>query len=640
MQIKIGHMDKRINSTKYKCEWTTPDGYVDVKLKEPTTIDKPVFILLKKHYRVDEQGHSVLVYELDPKSDNWIYVDEWKSYYWVDQVEYTTNDLITLYCHRDVLASSIEMLKNAEAMVKYADEDHWDKYLDDSRFQPDYQLNGCDVVSAGDISSYIKWENVGCVLFTTLTYTGATDTGYVSYILSPEQTIEVLRGMYNSWDEVKQLIDGGGSPTDNFFTIMTNLTYSFGSQNEPDKMIAGIKWFPMTVKTLKEAIEKSYDIAPPGLFTTNVVNFGGIQQAITGDPAPCFELGLGNCIQSDSIWAKDHPDPSVAFNWVSPHEHPGASGFGKRIPWLNGSKYLSVKLVTPSGMQEVNNDDVFIYVSTLQPKWAMGILDGEYTVSFVAVQEQQQGVITPEALVASDSGCAAVDLTHLIHSDIGTLGGNIVRSGLNLGVGALKLGMNLAIAEDIGKTKTNVTSVTTTVEDKKVTRTKEGQIGGIGTTTRATTEHSYVEKGTGIFNSLSMGKSASPQCANINCPGTMYSMYANNVYGNIFSFVSTYALPSLLANDPGGNSGKDQIISPTTQEIYDRYEAFCTIHGWPCSRVLKLEDIETEGTYLETAWLSLGKSDLLLTPAELCELNSFLNSGIYLDDWAEEETEE
>lgn len=635
MQIKIGHMDKRINSTKYKCEWTTPGSYVDVKLKEPTTIDKPVFIMLKKHYRTNEQGQSVLVYELDPKSDNWIYVDEWKSYYWVDQVEYTTNDIVTLFCHRDVLASSIEMLKDATAMVKYADEDHWDAYLDDARFQPDYQLNGCDEESAGSISNYIKWEGTGCILFTTLTYTDAAETGYVSYILTPEQTLEVLEGMYNSWDEVKQLITGGGSPQDNFFTIMTNLTYSFGSQDEPDKMIAGIKWFPMSVDTLKGAIEKSYDITG-GLDTTGQVSFGGIKQAITGN-APYFKIGLGNCLQSDLIWAKDHQGQITFGDIASPHLHPGASGLGKKVPWLNGSKYLSVKLVTPSGMQEVNNDDIFMYVSLLQSKWAMGFMDGEYTVSFTARQQVSLGVFTIEAMVASASGCCATDFSNLIHSDIGTFMGSYLRSGLNLGVGALKLGMNLSVAEDIGKTKTNVTSVTTTVEDKKVTRTKEGQIGGIGTTTRATTEHSYVEKGTGIFNSLSMGKPASPQAANISSPGTMYSMYANNMYNHIFTFVSTYALPSLLANDPGGDSGVDQLLQPTQQQIYDRYKDFCDIHGWPCSRILTLKDVETEGTYLETAWLSLGKSDLLLTPAELCELNSFLNSGIYLDDWAEEE---
>ena len=136
MQIYIGHMDKRLNSTKktHTGEWTTK-GPIEVTLKEPTTIDKPLFLLRRKVYDTDG---TTLLYELQP-SDNWIYVPDW-GYYWIDQTIMSTNDLVTFVCHRDVLASGHDYLKSCEAYLSYcSDKEIAIDYqtMDDPRFGPD-----------------------------------------------------------------------------------------------------------------------------------------------------------------------------------------------------------------------------------------------------------------------------------------------------------------------------------------------------------------------------------------------------------------------------------------------------------------------------------------------------------------------
>lgn len=121
MQLELGLIEKRVNSTKHTF---SPIKTVDAKLKEPTDIKAPVFLLLRSNITI--------------KVDVCNYLHCQWGYYWVDDVVYATNDLVELHCHRDVLATAYDDIKLTEAFVVYAhnsdDALHW---YDDERLQPD-----------------------------------------------------------------------------------------------------------------------------------------------------------------------------------------------------------------------------------------------------------------------------------------------------------------------------------------------------------------------------------------------------------------------------------------------------------------------------------------------------------------------
>jgi hypothetical protein len=131
MKIDIGHMDKRINSTKQT--FTKTHTNVEVRLKEPTSVINPTFILRNtfgtNQYRFSSQT-------------NYIYVPDW-GYYWIMDIVYETNDIIKFVCTRDVAATGKDYIKKVNAYVKYCSDAAIATnrgLLDDDRFGPELYL--------------------------------------------------------------------------------------------------------------------------------------------------------------------------------------------------------------------------------------------------------------------------------------------------------------------------------------------------------------------------------------------------------------------------------------------------------------------------------------------------------------------
>ena len=94
MNLTIGKMKKRINSTKFTYDAvTTLSG---VTFKEPTSRSKPVFLLHKVSSDGDLAGCN--------------YCNCLGRFYWIDDIVHVTNDLIEVHCHTDVLATGSRSL--------------------------------------------------------------------------------------------------------------------------------------------------------------------------------------------------------------------------------------------------------------------------------------------------------------------------------------------------------------------------------------------------------------------------------------------------------------------------------------------------------------------------------------------------
>lgn len=344
MEIKIGHMDKRINSTKHKVEeWTTPDGYVDVKLKEPTTLDEPVFILLKKHYKIDEQGQSVLVYELDPKKDNYVYVDEWKSYYWVDHVEYRTNDIIALHCHRDVLATGIELLKKKMLLQYCSDESKAkrDFMLSDPRFAPDRppllkQIDfGTDVDTTIAKNDIMSDPQTGTYIIRCL----AKDKGLIAYAFTKTQ----FESFYEEFTGASGL-----SSVDDF------LAKTFGDNWR--NCFASAYFIPIDVDSVAAVFDD----------TTSDVYIGTLQLNNVGSDIPCTTEGVAYISRSGRFKVKVDDDYQ---NLVD------------KVKFLYGSTFTKLEFDYPGGSIDIS-DDRFIEKPYIYFEESLDVMSGEYTINF------------------------------------------------------------------------------------------------------------------------------------------------------------------------------------------------------------------------------------------------------------------
>lgn len=139
--VSIGTMDKRINSTKQ----TFSSAFsADCKLKEPCSMESPVFIV---------QGLS--------KSSFYNYCSYQGRYYWVDDIICKTNNIVEVHCHLDPLATYKDDIKNTFAYVQYADKSHWNKYVDDLRVQPEKEDTS---LSTSEAKTIFSGDETGCVI--------------------------------------------------------------------------------------------------------------------------------------------------------------------------------------------------------------------------------------------------------------------------------------------------------------------------------------------------------------------------------------------------------------------------------------------------------------------------------------------
>lgn len=586
MQIYIGHMDKRLNSTKrtQTGDWTTK-GPIEVRLKEPTTIDKPLFLL----QRVVYDKHGAKIYELKP-SDNWIYVPDW-GYYWIDQTIFSTNELITFVCHRDVLASGISYLKSCEAYLAYcSDKEIAVDYqtMDDPRFGPDKFVaqtvdNLKDTWHEGQAdSSYTlirDWFVDGPLDGSVLVSLTGVNAGSLLYFMTPEQFVQMIH-----------YVATGANISD-----MNTLAAAF----------LGTDWkaclnYAIYVPIALDKLKATYTNAMSTVLWGNVAVNMGEDIHYTASPFQCLVHTCNRGITFTSLAEQ----PDYAF--------------------LKGPKYSTVILETPSTSQDISSE-AFTVNDYLYIKESMNLLNGDYTMKVYASNFSVQGV--PLAAVTEHLGVDITGISKTMQSTEELAAGivkgitkaAVVAGGamLTAGGAAVAAGDSAGAAMGAGFGAKGAASY----ELANYGKMAAANAGGIG----------YA---TGILGNFS-GGGCSPTGAAYSCGGGLTSYFCidtdnttNNARKN-FRVITTTAAPAIIADESG---------------TYEAMAKFAKLNGYPCNKWAALADVE-EGSYIECVKLSaISTSDdsyepsmpeFTLTPAEIGELNNLVNTGIYLEDWAE-----
>lgn len=122
MQITLGNMKKKKNSTKNVFNSGDTTYTFDVQLKENTSIRAPIFLInFKKQY----------------KNDNFNYCKFNGFCYYIDDIVYVSGDLYEIHCSMDLLASYKNVIKNAKGRVLYCtNSSAYNDKEDDPRFSP------------------------------------------------------------------------------------------------------------------------------------------------------------------------------------------------------------------------------------------------------------------------------------------------------------------------------------------------------------------------------------------------------------------------------------------------------------------------------------------------------------------------
>lgn len=591
MQIYIGHMDKRINSTKktHTGEWTTK-GPIEVTLKEPTTIDKPLFLLRRKVYDTDG---TTLLYELQP-SDNWIYVPYW-GYYWIDQTIMSTNDLVTFVCHRDVLASGHDYLKSCEAYLSYcSDKEIAVDYqtMDDPRFGPDKFVDQT-IDSLKD-----KWhehqEDESYTLIedwlvddpldgSVLVSVTGVNAGSLLYFMTPEQYVQMVHYVASNSN----------------ISDMNLLAAAF----------LGTDWkaclnYAVYVPIKLDKLNAVYTNHMNTILWGNVAVYMADEIHYTASPFQCLVHTSNR---------------GISFTSLAENED---------YAFLKGPKYSTVILETPSSSQDISSE-AFTINDYLYIKETMNLINGDYTMKVYASNYSVQGA--PLAAVTEHLG---IDITGISKSIQGTqeLAASIIKGATKVAVMAgaamFTAGASAAAAGDtMGAARGAGFGLG---ESAKYELANYGKMaasnaGGIGAAT-------------GIIGNFT-GGGCSPVGAAYSCGGGLTSYFCCETDGTdcgrkSFRVITTTAAPAIIADEVG---------------TYEAMGKFAKLHGYPCNKWTALADV-ADGSYIEGVKLSVistsndqyepSMPEFTLTPAEIGELNNYVNTGIYLDDWAEEEPEE
>lgn len=254
--------------------------------------------------------------------------------------------------------------------------------------------------------------------------------------------------------------------------------------------------------------------------------------------------------------------------------------------FLKNSRWLSLQVYTPGGFQDIPMYCAK-YTNTLYYRTTFSITDGSWNMRLCADSNRVDTLTTFSGSVAVDM-LGTVNLGNQFSGTIADAGASFVGGALAMGIGSIATGSAVGAV-------TTTTTTGTTSSHKEFSNGFSGDTSDNVNLTQTTT-HS------GIQGSL---------------PKTNF-----NVRSTTGQFSGAGSL--FLTSTPASMIVYAQCYMPYTLGTYTDY---CNLYGYPCNRYLKLGDLTG---FVQCAGFSVqGASGA--TPSNLSTINSFVNSGIYIE---------
>ena len=248
--------------------------------------------------------------------------------------------------------------------------------------------------------------------------------------------------------------------------------------------------------------------------------------------------------------------------------------------FMRNSRWLSLQVYTPGGFQDLPMYCAK-YTNTLYYRTTFSVTDGSWNMRICADSNMTDTLTTFSGNISVDM-LGTVNLGNQFSGAIADAGASFVGGALAMGIGSIVGGM----------------------------------VSGAGMTTSTSLSSAAVEaESAGAATNISQ---------NVSSCGIMGSLPKTNF--NVRSATGQFsgAGSLFLTSTPASMIIYAQTYMPYTLGTYTDY---CDMYGYPCNRYLKIGDITG---YCQCAGASVqGASGA--TPSNLSTINSYLNSGIYIE---------
>lgn len=611
MDVFIGHLAKCMNSTEFRFDLINKYPVVqleNVRLKEPTAKYAPTLLLLNKV----KDEHDVMQYKYF-EGYNYMYIPEW-GYYFIDDVIYETDGLISFHCTRDILATGHDYIKTGSYYMNFCSsiDDKVNPQLgliDDPRFGP-------DLFAYAKITNFVGYtfERGKKLLWTEDAIAASANEGTVAVT-----TIMKGAGAFTYFLDFGQ-----------YLTLVGKIA-ALGDPVETTGELAkrylfGTDWRSCFLSAYLVPIKPDYVNDWLDQVGTQKFTVGAGVETDLLDGAQVYAT------KSPALWHARTVEYKIDF--VDMLKNP-------MYKWLRGPKYTKVTFEYPGGSVDLSSEanidraDIFI-VETFN------LVTGDYVIKFYAAEgtghtEDNQAnclgaarvnmAVDLFAMMTHDDPLKGIEQTlHKTFSAVGT----VAKAGLGLHMSAQM--QSIAASEAVyGKGKPKAT-----YEEMEALNARQKQI-------KQTSTAEALRLSSGISGTFSSVQSE-PVGSNYNIGDGLTTFFRASedltwVRNQCRIIVST-TLPSCFFADYG-------VVNENTPKTDTLYYTFGQQFGYPMLKYIDFKDFKTDKeldfTYVQCTGANCGFSGFLygrepqsvhftLTRQELAELNNQLNSnGVKLD---------
>ena len=574
MNIDIGHMNKRINSTKRT--FTKDFNDVNVKLKKGTSVTKPVFML----YNRENNAYKYNAKQCNYLSCTW-------GYYWIDDIVYEdSQEIIYFYCHRDVLATGREdYIKPCTAYIKYLFNDQTSQPIDDPRFGPDLYLDtnvyNLHLLSNNMLDAFaLEVTDMTVFMICKAAGTGSLG-GQIGYAMS--------------WNE--------------FHDFMKQWADSFNSNTLDDfmsKNVFGTSYRDCVTSVYLSPLKWSYVLSK---YSSSLIN----------------NILIGTCTITTSEGVIAFEDPvSITYGSYT-------YNFSSLLPdlvkkygyeWLKGPKYMTTVLNTPAGAIDISSE-IFTDSTALAITAAFEWFSGEFVIK---VYTRNTSPLEFNNLIGVSRCKYGIDMMSYLSYTAGPgdgLGSLVTwgaKSFAKLSAAALSANMAAPTEASTGLTGDALAKRQAEYQssvNSQMVSTGTGIIGDFPIGTASKTAGSIPLGGTGIAELYCVGDGAQSVRAS---------------YPTAFSILVSCMIPAAFKDEPTGaqTSAYAECYKKFAKKHGYPYNQVKTISDFSKNANRYIECVGADVGYVDDGGTEPTFS-YYLTPNEISEINNFMNTGFFYE---------
>ena len=433
VQISIGNITKRINSTKTLAVNDFAIKDLSVLLKDPCSMTSPTFQISRNNF---------------PTAGFYNYAKWGSWYYWIDDIVYLTDGIVEVHTHIDAPATFKNDIKNTSAFVVYSNSSNWNKSADDPRFSPEniFMTSGAtpepDVTNIQEDMFGMTPSKAGSIVMTftqtasvdwMTTSTAATPCGIHTAIMSTTNFQNCIGDLINF--DITAGLSGAGALE--VIQAFQRLVQSTGGGSLLDN-IQRVIWLPFAVSDLLDKIESTNYARRQGLF-------------------------LGGVLAPNCEWYE------TSNTFVLSHNFSFGIGIEQLThnnDFLKNNRWISLQITTPGGYANIQTD-CYKYTNTLHARASLCINDGSWSCKVSKASNYSD-------TLASFSGCVGVNVKGAIYGGP-TPSSVVADAGAGIVAGALTIAGGAAIGGAIAEIEGGA-AVGSMIEKKALTTGISGMI--------------------------------------------------------------------------------------------------------------------------------------------------------------------